>query len=84
MPSAESRLGLSTFSGLAIVGQSGALSKSKTVILDVEIFLGAKKNWTLLGSLRFFNANNIRFSDFPEGMLCMIKTSVVFFPSLIP
>jgi hypothetical protein len=80
--SSESRIGLSCFSGVAIVGQTGAPS-TKTVILDVEVFLGAKKHSTLLGSLRFFNTNNIRFGDFPDGMACLIKASVGFFSSLL-
>ena len=56
--------------------------------LDVEVYLGAEKHSTLLGSLRFFNANNIQFGNFPDGMACLIKASVgslspLFTPGLI-
>jgi hypothetical protein len=81
MSSSDSHISLFCFSGVAIVGQTGALS-TKTVTLDVEVFLGAEKHSTLLGSLRFFNANNIQFSDFPDSMACLIKASVGFLSSL--
>jgi hypothetical protein len=79
MISSDSRVGISSFSGIAIVGQTGATPNSKTVILDVELFLGAEKHWTLLGSLRFFNGKDIQFADYPNGLLCMIRASVMFF-----
>jgi len=51
MPSNEPQIGLSCFSEMAIIAQSGTIPKSKTVVLDIVIFLGSKKHWTLMGSL---------------------------------
>ena len=72
----DSRVGFSCFTGLAIVGQTGSAPKSKTVFLDAEIFLGGKSHGSLLGSVRYFNNNDINFCDFPGGLLCMVRTLV--------
>ena len=72
----DSCIDFSCFTGFAIVGQTGSALKSKTIFLDAKIFLGRKFCGLLLGSVQYFNNNDIDFCDFPGGLLCMVRTLV--------
>jgi len=76
--SSAQRKGLASITALAIVGQTGAVQNSKSVILDAEIFLGDNHWDTLLGRLWFFNSKNLNLCppDPERGLLCLLNASV--------
>jgi hypothetical protein len=55
-----------SISGLAILANPRILPASRTIVLDVQIYLGPTDEDLLIGSLRFFNSTNLSFDDGPS------------------
>jgi len=53
-------------SALAILANPRILFASKTIVLDVQIYLGPADQDLLIGSLRYFNSDNLSFDDGPH------------------
>jgi hypothetical protein len=58
--------GLVYVAGLAILANPRGFSGSKTIALDVQLYLGPTDQDLLIGSLRYFNLANVVFEDGPN------------------
>ena len=66
--------GWASVTGLAILANPHIIPASKTIVLDVQIYLGPTDQDLLIGSLRYFNSANLSFDDEPN--LCVIYATV--------
>ena len=62
----SSSTGLASLTAIAALGNPRLIPKSKTVILDAQIYVGSPFCEFLIGALRFFNSSNIQFSEEPS------------------
>jgi hypothetical protein len=58
--------GFAFVTGLAILANPRAISASKTIVLDVQIYLGPTDKDLLIGTFRYFNLVNATFDDGPS------------------
>jgi hypothetical protein len=61
--------------GLAVLANPRRLPSSKTFVLDVQLYLGPADEDILIGSLRYFNSNNLIFDDAPSLYVIYAKVS---------
>ncbi|KAF9472801.1 hypothetical protein BDN70DRAFT_775918, partial [Pholiota conissans] len=63
----ESASGLATMVGIAaLANPRRAADSPKSIILDVEIYIGADHCQSLIGALRFFNKDDMDFTEEPS------------------
>jgi hypothetical protein len=70
-----SAAGYASVTGLAILANPRIIRASKTIILDVQIYLGPTDQDLLLGSFRYFNSTNLTFDDGPNLYVIHAKVS---------
>ena len=67
--------GYATITAIAALANSQNIPGSKRkIILDAEIFIGGKKCETLLGTLSFFNKNDINFEHSGVALYLIYST----------
>ena len=58
--------GCASITGIAILANPRIIPASKTIVLDVQLYLGPTDEDLLIGSLRYFNSANLNFDDEPN------------------
>jgi len=58
--------GWASITGIAILANPRIIPASKTIVLDVQLYLGPTDQDLLIGSLRYFNSANLSFDDGPN------------------
>jgi hypothetical protein len=74
-----SAAGCSYVSGLAILANPRAISK--TIVVDVQLYLGSDNQDSLIGSLRYFNSANLTFDDGPNLYVIQATVSSILLSS---
>ena len=73
----NSASGLATMVGIAGLGHPRPVADApKSLMLDAEIYLGSPSCEALIGALRFYNGQNIKFTD--DLTLYLIYATVNF------
>jgi hypothetical protein len=69
--------GMISLTAIAALANPRSTPKSKsTIVVDAQIYIGSIYCESLLGALRYFNANDIQFSEAPG--LYLINTTVSY------
>ncbi|KAF8974722.1 hypothetical protein BDZ97DRAFT_1690533, partial [Flammula alnicola] len=66
--------GMISLTAIAALGNPRAIPKSKTIVLDAQIYIGSSACESLLGALRYFNARDLHFSE--SAGLYLINTTI--------
>lgn len=74
--------GLSSITGIAMMGQPRVIKSPRLIELDVQLYLGQSHQESLFGVFRFYNAKDLVFEEEPS--LFIFEASVMFpvFPLL--
>ena len=73
-----SAAGSASVTGLAILANPRTLRYSKTIVIDVQLYLGPTDEDLLIGSLRYFNSTDMSFdADAPNLYVIHAKVSIV-------
>lgn len=67
--------GSAIITGLAVLANPRVLPSSKTIVLDVQVYLGPMDQDLLIGSLRYFNSTDMTFDDAPNLYVIFAKVS---------